>query len=127
MLVNSEPYELLILGCSCNPSDFVRRLVAIGYVDSSVIDHVQARRDPPTHGIFGMQGGIGRGAGQPAQAQQPQQAPTQQQAPQPQVAQQAAPQQQPSTGGSWVWDDIHKDTDIIMGQSGCGSSFGWSA
>ncbi|KAF1951053.1 hypothetical protein CC80DRAFT_539192 [Byssothecium circinans] len=66
--------------------DFVRRLVAINYLERSSLDKVQARRDPPTHGIFALQGGLGRGDGQPDQ-----QAPVQQQAP---AQQQAAVQQQ---------------------------------
>ncbi|KAF2801403.1 uncharacterized protein BDZ99DRAFT_344495, partial [Mytilinidion resinicola] len=32
-------------------TDFIRRLVETQYLDSSVLDQVQARRDPPTHGV----------------------------------------------------------------------------
>lgn len=34
--------------------EFARKLVELGYVDASVADTVQAKRDPPTHGIVGL-------------------------------------------------------------------------
>ncbi|KAF2650382.1 hypothetical protein K491DRAFT_139372 [Lophiostoma macrostomum CBS 122681] len=58
--------------------DFLRRLVAVGYLDNSVIDTVQAQRDPPDHGIFSLQGGLKKAA-QPAH-----------------------------DGIPWVWDDEHR-------------------
>ncbi len=44
--------------------EFVRQLVSVQYLDSAAIDFVQSKRDSPTHGIVGLQGGAGAAAPQ---------------------------------------------------------------
>lgn len=39
--------------------EYVNRLVSMGYLDASAAATVQSQRDPPTHGIFSLQGGLG--------------------------------------------------------------------
>ncbi|KAF2727483.1 hypothetical protein EJ04DRAFT_594905, partial [Polyplosphaeria fusca] len=67
--------------------DYVRRLVALSYLDEAVVAIVQSRRDPPNVGI-----GLRPAAARPQQAQ------TTPQLGQPQAAA-AAPE--------WVWDAEH--------------------
>ena len=89
-------------------TDYVKRLVAVGYIGEEAVGIVQAQRDPPSHGI-GLQaagrgqggrgqGGRGQGSGQAAAG--PAGPAAQAQAAQAQVAPAPA---QPSPS-PWVWD-----------------------
>ena len=43
--------------------EYVQYLVNLGYLDSSAIQLVQDRRDPPTHGVMLRHGGDDGGSG----------------------------------------------------------------
>lgn len=78
--------------------DYVRRLVAVRYLNEAAVDIVQARRDDPSVGI-GLRPAAARPQQVQAVAQQTQVAPQQAQAAFQQGQQQAA-----AVAPVWVWD-----------------------
>jgi len=69
-------------------TDYVKRLVTVGYIGEGAVSRVQAQRDPPSHGIGLQPAGRGQGGrGQGGQA----------------AAGPAGPAAQPASS-PWVWD-----------------------